>query len=89
MRVYKFLSTEYALWDVINRRLKISELRDMNDPLELPHLETAQSCGSTIDTESCHRNRISVRSHLFFPQLEESSPVGSLRRQTSRYLSRI
>jgi hypothetical protein len=41
MRVYKFLSTEYALWDVINRRLKISELRDMNDPLELLHLETA------------------------------------------------
>lgn len=35
MRVYKFLNTEHALQDVRRRRVKISEIHDLNDPFEL------------------------------------------------------
>jgi hypothetical protein len=35
MRVYKFLSSEYALQDMRRRRVKISEIHDLNDPFEL------------------------------------------------------
>ena len=36
MRVYKFLSAQYALKDIDERRIKLSEFRDMmNDPFEL------------------------------------------------------
>lgn len=34
-RVYHFLPAEWALDDIKNRRLKISEFEDMNDPFEL------------------------------------------------------
>ena len=34
MRVYHFLSTEYALADIALRRLKIARLTDVNDPFE-------------------------------------------------------
>ena len=35
MRVYHFISAEYALDDLRKRRLKVSFLEDMNDPFEL------------------------------------------------------
>lgn len=35
MRVYKYLSIEYAIDDLIKHRLKIAEYHDMNDPFEL------------------------------------------------------
>jgi len=35
MRLYKFLSSVYALRDIRRRRLKISEIHDLNDPFEL------------------------------------------------------
>lgn len=35
MRVYKFLSSEFAMKDIWERRLKISEISDLNDPFEL------------------------------------------------------
>jgi hypothetical protein len=35
MRVYKFLTSEYAMKDIWERRLKISEISDLNDPFEL------------------------------------------------------
>ena len=41
MRVYKFLSADFALQDLAKRRLKISEFTDMNDPYELSGVELA------------------------------------------------
>ena len=35
MRVYKFLTTEFAMKDIWERRMKISEISDLNDPFEL------------------------------------------------------
>jgi len=35
MRVYKFLTSEFAMKDIWERRLKISEISDLNDPFEL------------------------------------------------------
>lgn len=35
MRVYKFLSSEFAMKDIWERRIKISEISDLNDPFEL------------------------------------------------------
>jgi hypothetical protein len=35
MRVYKFLTSEYAIKDIWERKLKISEISDLNDPFEL------------------------------------------------------
>jgi len=35
MRLYKFLSSEHALQDIRRRRVKISEIHDLNDPFEL------------------------------------------------------
>ena len=35
MLVYKFLSSDYALQDIRKRRIKISEIHDLNDPYEL------------------------------------------------------
>ncbi len=35
MRVYKFLSADYALKDLDEKRIKLSEFKDMNDPFEL------------------------------------------------------
>jgi hypothetical protein len=35
MRVYKFLSSEFAMKDIRERRIKISEISDLNDPFEL------------------------------------------------------
>ena len=35
IRVYKFLSSEHALQDIRQRRIKISEIHDLNDPFEL------------------------------------------------------
>jgi hypothetical protein len=35
MRVYKFLTTEFAMKDIRERRIKISEISDLNDPFEL------------------------------------------------------
>jgi len=35
MRVYKFLTAEFALQNLIKRQIKISEFHDMNDPFEL------------------------------------------------------
>jgi Protein of unknown function (DUF2971) len=35
MRVYKFLSAKYALQDIKEHRIKLSEFGDMNDPFEL------------------------------------------------------
>ena len=35
MRVYKFLSSEFALKDIREQRIKISEFYDLNDPFEL------------------------------------------------------
>ena len=35
MRVYKFLSSEFAIKDIWARRIKISEISDLNDPFEL------------------------------------------------------
>jgi hypothetical protein len=35
MRLYHFLSTEFAFEDLRNRRLKIAEYSDLNDPFEL------------------------------------------------------
>ena len=35
MRVYKFLSSEFALKDIREHRIKISEIHDLNDPFEL------------------------------------------------------
>ena len=35
MRVYKFLSKKFALENLTERRIKISEYSDMNDPFEL------------------------------------------------------
>ena len=34
-RVYKFLATEWALDDIRRRRIRISEIHDLNDPFEL------------------------------------------------------
>jgi hypothetical protein len=34
-RVYKFLSSDLALWDLRNRKIKISTFQDMNDPFEI------------------------------------------------------
>jgi len=34
-RVYKFLTSEHALDDIRKRRIKISEIHDLNDPFEL------------------------------------------------------
>ena len=35
MRVYKFLTSEFAMKDIWERRLKIFEISDLNDPFEL------------------------------------------------------
>ena len=35
MRVYKYLSAEFAIRDLADHRIKISEFADMNDPFEL------------------------------------------------------
>jgi len=35
IRVYKFLSEEWAIEDIKMRRIKISEIRDLNDPFDL------------------------------------------------------
>ena len=35
MRVYKFLSAKWALRDITEHRIKLSEFEDMNDPFEL------------------------------------------------------
>ena len=35
MRVYKFLCAEFALQDIEEHRIKLSEFEDMNDPLLL------------------------------------------------------
>jgi hypothetical protein len=35
MRVYDFLSTKWALDDIANRRVKISEIHQLNDPFDL------------------------------------------------------
>jgi hypothetical protein len=35
MHLYKFLSAEFALDNLLKRRMKISEFHDMNDPFEL------------------------------------------------------
>jgi hypothetical protein len=35
MRVYKFLNSEFAMKDIWERRMKISEISDLNDPFEL------------------------------------------------------
>jgi len=35
MRVYKFLTSEFAMNDIRERRIKISEISDLNDPFEL------------------------------------------------------
>jgi hypothetical protein len=35
MRVYKFLSADYALQDIYERKIKLSAFEDMNDPFEL------------------------------------------------------
>jgi hypothetical protein len=35
MRLYKFLSAEFARQDLKERQIKISEFHDMNDPFEL------------------------------------------------------
>jgi len=35
MRLYKFLSADFALWDLTEKKIKISEFHDMNDPFEL------------------------------------------------------
>jgi hypothetical protein len=35
MRVYKFLTSQHALQDITERRIKISEIHDLNDPFEL------------------------------------------------------
>jgi hypothetical protein len=35
MRVYKFLTSDFAMKDILKQRLKISEISDLNDPFEL------------------------------------------------------
>src|SRR5882672_9871173 len=35
MRVYKFLTSEFAIKDIWERRMKISEINELNDPFEL------------------------------------------------------
>jgi len=35
MRVYKFLTSEFAMKDIWEPRIKISEINDLNDPFEL------------------------------------------------------
>ena len=35
MRVYKFLNSHFAMKDIWERRIKISEISDLNDPFEL------------------------------------------------------
>ena len=35
MRAYKFLNSDHALGNIRRRRIKISEIHDLNDPYEL------------------------------------------------------
>jgi hypothetical protein len=35
MRVYKFLTSEFAMKDIWEQRIKMSEISDLNDPFEL------------------------------------------------------
>jgi hypothetical protein len=59
MRVYKFLSAKWALRDITEHRIKLSEFKDMNDPFELsgsrwsdPQVDRPSGkclCGTGID----------------------------------------
>jgi len=42
-RVYKFLSEKWALEDIRTRRIKISEIHDLNDPFELIPFDLSDS----------------------------------------------
>jgi hypothetical protein len=55
MRVYKFLSAKDALRDISERRIKISEIGDMNDPFELLTIETSTLMDRTAAIETFAR----------------------------------
>ncbi len=39
MRAYHFLAADYAIDDILNKRIKISRIEDLNDPFELLSVE--------------------------------------------------
>jgi hypothetical protein len=43
MRVYKFLPTEFGLKSIYERRLKQSQIKDLNDPYELASYDLSDS----------------------------------------------
>lgn len=42
MKVYHFTETKWGLWDIKNKKIKISRIEDLNDPFELLSLELRQ-----------------------------------------------
>ena len=46
MRLYHFLSAENALDDLTNRRIKLSQIDDLNNPFELWCFDTGRSADS-------------------------------------------
>ncbi|GHB61538.1 hypothetical protein GCM10008107_08000 [Psychrosphaera saromensis] len=45
MRVYHFLNEQYALDALVNKTLKVSRLKSLNDPFEYYHIDT-DNCGT-------------------------------------------
>ena len=42
IKVYKFVNSRYGLWDLCERKIKISRLDDLNDPFELRAVRTSR-----------------------------------------------
>jgi len=78
IRLYHFLSAEHALEDIAQRRLKISQIDQLNDPFEL-------WCASRLQ----ERNERPVRHALFQQALAQSCPLEPLCGQTSGHLPRF
>ncbi|MCX6543487.1 MAG: DUF2971 domain-containing protein [Acidobacteria bacterium] len=51
-RLYKFLEAKWALDDICRRRIKISQLADMNDPMELMSVQV-KNAADQPDLDAC------------------------------------
>ena len=75
MRVYKFLSKRFAFEALRNRRLKISQLSDLNDPFDLLPFDVSEpKLRRFLEMTMSHLSNVRRRGILCF-SLTSSNPV--------------
>ena len=88
-RVYKFTGAQYGISNLEKKRLKLSTIKDLNDPFDLCPLNTTDPAVSKA-ADAVSSLFLEDDSYLVFqPELGQPAALESLRRFSYRHLSRL